>query len=124
MPTIKVVDASAIGALAFGEPEAEDVSATISNSSMVAPLLLWFELSSICLKKIKKRPDQKDLLLNAFHLAQMLPIDMAAVDHLGVIRLAEKKQITTYDASYLWISRQLDGELVTLDRRLLAAAKR
>jgi predicted nucleic acid-binding protein len=76
------------------------------------------------LKKIKKRPDQKDLLLNAFQLVQMLPIDMAAVDHLEVIRLAEKKQITTYDASYLWISQQLGGELVTLDRRLLAAAKR
>lgn len=123
MPPIKIVDASALGALVFGEPEAEEVSAAISNSSMVAPLLLWFELSSICLKKIKKRPDQKDLLLDAFKLAQMLPIEMAAVDHLSVIRLAEKKRITTYDASYLWISRQLNGELVTLDRRLLAASK-
>lgn len=122
MPAIKIVDASALGALVFGEPEAEEVSAAISNCSMVAPLLLWFELSNICLKKIKKRPDQKDLLLNAFQLAQMLPIEMAAVDHPDVIRLAEKKQITTYDASYLWISRQLNGELVTLDRRLLAAA--
>jgi predicted nucleic acid-binding protein len=37
--------------------------------------------------------------------------------------LAEKKKITTYDASYLWVSQQLGGELVTLDERLLAAAK-
>ena len=123
MPPIKIVDASALGALVFGEPEAEEVSAVISNCSMVAPYVPWFELSTICLKKIKKRPDKEDLLLNAFQLAQMLPIEMAAVDHPNVIRLAEKKQITTYDANYLWISQQLNGELVTLDRRLLAASK-
>ncbi|MDZ7579939.1 MAG: hypothetical protein U5R30_04780 [Deltaproteobacteria bacterium] len=42
MPPIKIVDASALGAFVFGEPEAEEVSTAISNSSMVAPLLLWF----------------------------------------------------------------------------------
>ena len=124
MPPIKVVDASALGALVFGEPEAEKISAAMSNSALVAPLLLWFELSSICLKKIKKHPDQKDSLIDAFHLAQVLPIEMAAVDYLEAIRLADEMQITTYDASYLWVSRQLDGELLTLDRKLLAAAKR
>jgi predicted nucleic acid-binding protein len=124
MPPIKIVDASALGALVFGEPEAEKVSEAMSNSALVAPLLLWFELSSICLKKIKKHPDQKDNLLNAYHLAQVLPIEMAAVDYLDAMRLAEEKQVTTYDASYLWVSQQLRGELVTLERKSLAAAKR
>jgi predicted nucleic acid-binding protein len=123
MPPIKVVDASALGALAFGEPEAEGVSTAMSNGALVAPLLIWFELSSICLKKIKRHPDQKINLLKAFNLAKVLPIEMAAVDYLGAIRLAEEKQITTYDACYLWISQQLNGELISLDRRLLAAAK-
>jgi predicted nucleic acid-binding protein len=121
---VKVIDASALGALTFGEPEAESVAAAISNSAMAAPLLLWFEMASICLKKIKKTPGQKARLLNAFRLSQGLPIEMVAIDHLQVIRLAEKKQITAYDAGYLWISQQLDGDLVTLDEKLLAAAKR
>jgi len=51
---VKVVDASALGAVAFGEPEAEAVAALLSGSLLVAPLLLWFEFSSICLKKIRK----------------------------------------------------------------------
>ena len=119
---VKVVDASALGALVFGEPEAETVSAALSNSIMAAPVLLWFELSSICLKKIRKQPDHKNRLLKAFQLAQRLPIEVATVDHPQVIRLAEEKNITTYDASYLWITQKLGGELVSLDKQLLKAA--
>jgi predicted nucleic acid-binding protein len=54
----------------------------------------------------------------------VLPIEMAAVDYLDAIRLAEEKQITTYDARYLCVNRQLDDELLTLYRKFLAAAKR
>ena len=44
------------------------------------------------------------------------------VDHDGVLALAEATGLTSYDASYLWIARALDAELVTLDRKLAAAA--
>jgi predicted nucleic acid-binding protein len=36
--------------------------------------------------------------------------------------LAEHFGLTTYDASYLWLARELDAELVTLDRQLAHAA--
>jgi predicted nucleic acid-binding protein len=120
---VKVVDASAIGALVFGEPEAEAVSVAISDCIMTAPSLIWYELSSICLKKIGKQPDKKANLLRAFRLAKRLPIEMAAIDHIQIINLAEEKTITTYDASYLWITQQLGVELVTLDKKLRKAAK-
>jgi predicted nucleic acid-binding protein len=119
---VKVVDASALGAIAFGEPEGEAVSARLSDSLLVAPLLLWSELSSICLKKIRKQPDQKDRLLKAFQLARRLPIEMTAVDHTQVIKLADEKNLTTYDANYLWIAQKLGGDLVTLDQKLREAA--
>ena len=119
---VKVVDASALGAVAFGEPEAEAIAAMLSGSLLVAPLLLWFEFSSICLKKIRKQPNQKDNLLMAFQLAQRLPIEMMAVDHIQVIELAAEKNLTTYDANYLWIAQKLDGDLVTLDHKLREAA--
>lgn len=121
---VKVVDASALGAIAFGEPEGEAVAAMLSNSLLVAPLLLWFELSNICLKKIGKQPDQKDRLLKAFQLAQRLPIEMTAVDYIQVINLADEKNLTTYDANYLWIAQKLGGDLVTLDLKLRKAAKK
>jgi len=121
---VKVVDASALGAIAFGEPEGEAVAAMLSDSLLVAPLLLWFELSNICLKKIGKHPDQKDRLLKAFQLAQRLSIEMTAVDYIQVINLADEKNLTTYDANYLWIAQKLGGDLVTLDLKLRKAAKK
>lgn len=42
---VKIVDASALGALVFGEPEAEAIVAQLSSSKLAAPRLLWFELS-------------------------------------------------------------------------------
>jgi predicted nucleic acid-binding protein len=121
---VKVVDASALGAIAFGEPEGEAVAAMLSDSLLVAPLLLWFELSKICLKKIVKQPGQKDRLLKAFQLAQRLPIEMTAVDYVQVINLADEKNLTSYDANYLWIAQKLGGDLVTLDLELRKAAKK
>ena len=44
------------------------------------------------------------------------------MDHQGAIDLAIGTGLTAYDASYLWLSRQLGAELVTLDRRLAKAA--
>ena len=44
------------------------------------------------------------------------------VDQAGVVVLATATGLTAYDASYLWLARHLQAELVTLDRRLAAAA--
>jgi predicted nucleic acid-binding protein len=39
-----------------------------------------------------------------------------------VVPLAAETGLTAYDASYLWLSRHLNAELVTLDRKLAKAA--
>jgi predicted nucleic acid-binding protein len=39
----------------------------------------------------------------------------------GILSLAEQTRLTIYDASYLWLARQAEAELVTLDQKLAAA---
>jgi predicted nucleic acid-binding protein len=39
-----------------------------------------------------------------------------------VLELAESTGLTAYDASYLWLARELSAELVTLDGQLAKAA--
>ena len=39
----------------------------------------------------------------------------------GMVQLAKETGLTAYDASYLWLARTLDADLVTLDRRLAGA---
>lgn len=120
----RVVDASALGALVFGEPKAEEVAKAIGDGPMVAPALLWFELASICLRKIKAHPQQEDRILRAFDLASHLAIQIVEVDHLAVVELARETGLTTYDASYLWLAQHLQGELITLDKRMRGAKAR
>jgi len=116
---ICVVDASAMGALLFGEPRAEEVAGLLDGTRMAAPALLRFEMASVCLKKVVAHPDLEDLLMAAFGLFARLAIDTIQVDHSATIALARETGLTTYDASYLWLARELRGELITLDEKLL-----
>lgn len=119
---VKVLDASALAALLFGEPEAEAVATRLDGARLVAPLLLGFELANVCLIKARRHPEQREALTAAFRLRARLGVEEMAVDHEGALGAAAATGLTTYDASYLWLARQLGAELVTLDRQLATAA--
>jgi predicted nucleic acid-binding protein len=120
---VRVVDASALGALVFGEAKAEEIARTLGDSPMAAPALIWFEVASICLRKIKAHPAQREQILRAFMMAGKLAIEIVEVDHRAIVNLADETGLTTYDASYLWLARHLKGELITLDGKMQRAAK-
>ena len=115
---VKVVDASSIGALLFGESEGRKIAGMLSGHRLAAPELLFFEVASICLKKLKRYPDQRRSILEAFKMLGRLPIEKVDVNHAEAVLLAERKGLTAYDGSYLWLAMRLDAELVTLDQRL------
>jgi predicted nucleic acid-binding protein len=119
---VKVVDASALAALLFAEPEAETIAERLEGARLVAPSLLDFELANVCLTKIRRQPSQREALRTAFRLAARLRVETVAVDQAASLDLAEATGLTAYDASYLWLARALGAELVTLDRKLTAAA--
>jgi predicted nucleic acid-binding protein len=119
---VKVVDASALAALLFGEPEGEAIVARLEDSRLVAPILLGFELANVCLIKTRRHPVQAQALTAAFKLRHRLGVEEIAIDHDQVLGLAAQTGLTGYDASYLWLARQLGAELVTLDRQLERAA--
>ncbi len=63
-------------------------------------------------------------MVAAFGLRKGLGIDEVAVDPAGALALAVETGLTVYDASYLWLARQMRAELVTLDQQLVKAASR
>jgi predicted nucleic acid-binding protein len=117
----KVVDASALGTLLFGEPEGVAIAGRLGEAGLIAPALLHFEVANVCLKKMRRHPEQRDALVTAFGLLEQMEVGIAEVDHGEVLGLAERIGLTAYDASYLWLARRTGAELVTLDRRLEAA---
>ncbi len=122
--SVRVVDASAIAALLFGEPEAPIVAAQLRNGKLVAPPLLAYEVASVCLKKLRRYPERRDTLLAAHQLLGRMPIVETSVDLPEAVAIAEHVGLTVYDASYIWLARKLRSELITLDQQLAERASR
>lgn len=122
MTAVKVVDASALGALLFGEPQAELISTRLRGCRLIAPALLEYEIASICRKKIFGNPERRAVFLDSLATLGEMGIEIVPVDQAGVVPLAVRAGFTSYDACYLWLAQRLDAELVTLDRRLERAA--
>jgi len=117
---VKVIDASALAAVLFGEPEAASVADRLTGE-LVAPALLSFELANVCLMKMRRHPADRDRLAASFKLLARMAIRTVDVDHAGIVDLGGQSGLTAYDAAYLWLARRLGAELVTLDRKLAAA---
>jgi predicted nucleic acid-binding protein len=120
---VKVVDASALAAIVFGEAEAAEVERRFGDARLTAPALLRFEMANTCLMKLRRYPDSRSDLLNAFARFGGLIVETPGVDYSDILLLAEQFRLTAYDASYLWLAQHLDAELVTLDRPLARAAE-
>jgi predicted nucleic acid-binding protein len=115
---ITVVDASAICAFLFGEPERERIAAAMAAARLVAPRVLPFEVANVCLTKIRQNPDSREKFLRAHSALDRAGIELVGVNWPEALRIGEQARLSAYDASYLWLSRALDANLLTLDVRL------
>lgn len=121
--TAKVVDASVLAAILFGEPEGAQAAAAIEGADLIAPHLLRFEIANIAVKKARRAPQLVAHLSQVFELLDRTKIDYAPVGAHAAAELALLHGLSAYDASYLWLSRDRGAELVTFDQRLHAAAR-
>jgi predicted nucleic acid-binding protein len=123
---IAVVDASALAAIAFNEPLAAETTRRLAGRELVAPRLLAFELANAAVRKVKKHPEHAALIRAGLEraLADDFAIVWSDVEPGAVLDLALEAGLTAYDASYLWLARHLDADLITLDTELTAAASR
>ena len=92
---VRVVDASALGAVVFGEPQAEEIAGLLKGALLIGPTLLPFEMASLCLQKIKAHPAKREVILAAYNASGMLDLEYLEVEHQEVIALAEQTGLTT-----------------------------
>ncbi|MET0216277.1 MAG: type II toxin-antitoxin system VapC family toxin [Vicinamibacterales bacterium] len=118
-----VVDASALAALIFQEPESEAIKDRLAGATVFAPALLRYELTNTALKKVRRQPLDAVKILTALAIAldDRTGLVWQDVDARDVALLAQAAELTAYDASYLWLAGALGADLVTLDRRLAKA---
>ena len=96
---VKVIDASALAAIVFVEPEGKNVIREIEGCELAAPFLLPFELANVCLTKQRRHPAQREQLLSNFLLVDRMAIRYVGMNMVQVLLLAEEHNLTAYDAS-------------------------
>jgi len=122
---VRVVDASAIGAMLFGEPDGPWVHRMISGPTLVVPAIFHFELGNTCWTKLRRHPGDADELLGAWlDWNAQPPVAAMAVDLVHTMQLARDNSLTFYDASYLWLAQDRAADLISLDGQLVRTARR
>ncbi|MGH6872054.1 MAG: type II toxin-antitoxin system VapC family toxin [Rhizomicrobium sp.] len=120
MTTELVVDASAIAAMLFDEPERDEVRVHTKGAVLHAPNLIQSELANVCAKKARRDPINRDRYVLALCALPAFDIRLHPIEVPVVAALAIGRNISGYDASYYWLAREQGLGLVTLDARLKA----
>ena len=121
---IRVVDASAVAAMLFGEPDGPWVHTLLSGPPLIVPGIFHFELGNTCRMKCRRyRKDAEALLANWLEWNSEPPVTVMATDLVATMHLARDHNLTFYDASYLWLAQDRTAELVSLDNALVRAAR-
>lgn len=121
---IRIVDASAVGAVLLVEPEAEWVNAETDGEELYASPVLPFEVGNIFWKRLRSpMADIEGLMAIWSAWTESPPLRLMPSNPTSVLRLAHRTGLTFYDASYLQLALDLDGDLISLDRRLVRIAQ-
>jgi predicted nucleic acid-binding protein len=119
-----VLDANVVGAWSFLEADtakARQVLSLVVGGQVAAsvPELFWAEFQQICGKKLHEEGLPGSSVERAYRDAEALPLRVVPVLvslREDAWRLRRRLAIGSYDAYYLALAVELDGELWTLDR--------
>lgn len=117
-----VVDCSVLAAVLFDEPEREAAALAMAGKELFAPDLLNHEIVSVALKKSAAGYDA--VSEQALGDLDALRLTRCRVDATAQFKLAERTELTAYDAAYLQLALELRAPLVTFDRKLGNAASK
>ena len=118
MPT--VIDASALAAVLYDEPEAPAVL-TGCRQELIAPTLLTYEMANVCRTKMLRRPKDAPRLLECHRSLSRVEVRLLEPDWETLPQLAHRWGLSVYDAAYLQLAQREGAALITLDARLAAA---
>lgn len=124
-----VVDASFVIAFLMPDESRLEIDSVFNQfkSSLInltASPILPFEVTNGLISALLKKRITKDYCLNRMEEFFNYQIETQEVNFKEVFLLAEKYNLTTYDASYLWLNKKFDAPLLTLDKKLIKLASR
>ena len=121
---VKVVDTSALAALLFSEPQAVKIRNAVKNVRLAAPELLRYEIASVALKKHHSENIPHTAIVHALDILNRWDMDWYDISPVKTFETSMTSGLSACDASYLWLARELQADLLTLDTQLQKAFKK
>jgi predicted nucleic acid-binding protein len=89
---------------------------------LLAPAIVWSEIGNVLVTRHKFPVGEATACLQSVALAGLETADRGPVGVQLALDLAARHRLSVYDATYLWLAIDIDGELATRDRALARAA--
>jgi predicted nucleic acid-binding protein len=123
-----VVDSSVVCSWVLPDESSSVAAAAfvhLQTSDAIAPDLLWHEVRNVLMMARKRNRIDFDKACEGVKLLRGLSIftRRSSSDDM-ILDLAERHQLTAYDAAYLALAIESKLPLATLDKQLIAAAAR
>ena len=122
-----VVDSSIAASWGIPDERSEAAEQTLAASKsdyVIVPSLFWHEFRNVLLVAQRRNRLTNAELENAIiAVSELSPSIDDLDDHFMVLELANKHNLTAYDAAYLELALREKAILATLDKRLAIAAR-
>ncbi len=118
-----VVDASVLIAVITNEDEKEKLVAMTGEADLIAPLSVHWEIGNAFSSLLKRKRVTIEEALQAIEIYLQIPVRFVEVELADSLELANEFGLYAYDAYLLRCAEKYRLPLLTLDNRLVQAAK-
>ena len=120
-----VVDASVTVASVTGQMDAFEQLHRLGTSGrlMLAPPILWTETANALIRRRRLSAVDAPSLLGSLTRVGIEIADRGLQGLEASVVLADRHGLSVYDATYLWLAIDVDGQIATYDNALIRAAQ-
>jgi len=118
-----VVDTSVIIAVIANEPEREALVELTTGAELIAPHSVHWEIGNAFSAMLRRERVKVEQAIQAVRLYQRIPIRFVDVELEESLKIADTIGIYVYDAYLIRCALRYKSPLISLDRKLVNAAK-
>jgi predicted nucleic acid-binding protein len=117
-----ILDASAVLSVILGEPAASAVRAAVKDAYFYSASCIEFEMGNALSALVKRNAISAVQAVEAYKEFLKVPVASIVPDIADSLAFAASMGIYAYDAYYLYCAKHMNVPLLTLDKKLAAAA--
>ncbi len=118
-----VIDTSALIAVIVGEPDRKRIVELTAGNTIIGPGSIPWEIGNAFSAMFKQDRLTLDEAKKGFAIFANIPLRYVDPDFVNALKISRQTNMYAYDAYFLDCAVRHKAPLLTLDRRLLAAAK-